>query len=373
MAGKKKRIRLQKFKSQVIPGESPGTINIDENALPTRIEYYAYDIQNYSELLINDILELRILVEKNKHLDQWINVKGFGNKKLLTDIASLFSISLLELEDIISNTQRPKLEDSDDKLFIINRMVYLDNDETLINQQYSMIVFEKVLITFEPRYEECLNQVRNRLKAGKGNIRKLGSVYLAYAIMDTILDVYFPLLDNLGLKLENIEDRLYENSNNGLMFEIQEIKRALIIMRRAVYPERDKLNDIIRSDSNLISNEVKTFVKDAYDHCIQLMDIIDSNKEISSSLMDVYLSSVGNRTNRVMKVLTVITSIFIPLTFIVGIYGMNFSRFDPDTNKVMPFNMPELYEPYGYLYVLFFMFMIAFIQIIIFLRKGWFR
>jgi magnesium transporter len=193
-----------------------------------------------------------------------------------------------------------------------------------------------------------------------------------YALTDTILDRYFELLAQIGDNLDAVEDRLYRSADKTVMYETQQLKRTMIILRRASWPERDKFNEMLRSDNPLINPGVRVYLRDAYDHCIQIMDMVENYKEISASIMDIYLSMVSNRMNEIMKVLTIISAIFIPLTFVAGIYGMNFAKVDPVTNKIMPDNMPELYSPQGYYYVLAIMFLIAFVQIVIFWRKGWF-
>jgi magnesium transporter len=277
------------------------------------------------------------------------------------------------MEDIIHTHQRPKLEEFDDYLFAISRMICLDKNLQVENEQISFIVTEKVLLTFQEDYTDCLEPVRLRLKEGKGNIRTGGTSYIMYTLMDMILDNYFILINRFGDELDTLEERIYRRPDRSITFEAQQIKRAFITVRRAAWPERDKINDMLRSNSPLITDNTKVFLKDIYDHSMQIIDLVESYKEITSSLIDLYLSFVSNRTNDVMKVLTVISSIFIPLTFIAGVYGMNFAYQDPDTGKVLHKNMPELYHEDGYLYTMIGMGIIALVQVIFFWRKGWFR
>jgi magnesium transporter len=194
-----------------------------------------------------------------------------------------------------------------------------------------------------------------------------------YALMDIILDNYFFLINRFGEELDTLEERLYRRPDKSITIEAQEIKRAFITVRRAAWPERDKINDMLRSTSPLITDHTKLFLKDVYDHSMQIIDLVESYKEITSSLIDMYLSFVSNRTNQVMKVLTIISSIFIPLTFIAGVYGMNFAYQDPATGKILHNNMPELYAENGYLYTWIVMAVIAIAQLIFFWHKGWFR
>ncbi|QQR95508.1 MAG: magnesium/cobalt transporter CorA [Bacteroidota bacterium] len=191
--------------------------------------------------------------------------------------------------------------------------------------------------------------------------------------MDAVIDHYYPALEKIGLKLDDLEDELLSNPSQDSMNRILQIKRELIVFRRAIWPERDKINDILRSSFDEVPEETKLFFRDSYDHCIQILDIVESYKEVTASLMDVYLSSVSHKLNQVMKVLTIISTIFIPLTFIVGLYGMNFQLANPETGERLPMNMPELYSPYGYVGVIAVMVLIVVIQLYIFHRKGWIR
>ncbi|WP_374950385.1 magnesium/cobalt transporter CorA, partial [Mucilaginibacter sp.] len=203
-------------------------------------------------------------------------------------------------------------------------------------------------------------------------IRTAGPGYIFYALTDTILDNYFVLLSQLGDMIDQTEDKLYQSPDKSIMFDAQQLKRTLITIRRACWPERDKINDMIRSESPEITKDTKIYLRDAYDHCIQAMDMVESYKEVTSSIIDLYLSMVSNRMNEIMKVLTIISVIFIPLTFIAGVYGMNFSHLDAN-GHVIPDNMPELYMHHAYLYTLLLMFLIGAGLVFVFWRKGWFN
>jgi magnesium transporter len=276
------------------------------------------------------------------------------------------------LEDIVNTHQRPKFDEYDDYVFSVSRQVFFNEDNELCNNQFSTLVKKDLIISFEETHAEHFEAVKTRLAGGKGAIRTAGPGYMCYALSDTIIDTYFVLLARIGDELDVIEDRLYTDADKTIMYDTQQLKRTLIILRRITWPERDKINDILRTENPLITAEVKMFLRDAYDHCIQVMDLIENYKEITSSVIDLYLSMVSNRMNEIMKVLTIISVIFIPLTFVAGIYGMNFARVDPVTNKVMPGNMPELYSTHGYYYALGGMGIIAIIQVIVFWKKGWF-
>lgn len=356
------------------PGTSPGLYSIDDNALKPVITFHTYDEKTYKKEEIKSIDDIDKLTE-NTDFFYWFDIKGLADPNIFETLSAKLNVSRLVLEDITSSYQRPKLDeyDHDKYVFAVSRHLYLNPDNELCNDQISFILTANCLITFQENYEDCFNPVRKRLEVGKGNIRNGGSSYLMYAIMDVIVDNYFTLLNHWGEELDAIEDRLFDNPDKRIMYDTQGIKRSLITIRKVTWPERDKLNDILRSDSELISDLTKTYVKDAYDHCIQIIDFIESLKEIASANIDMNLSIISNRMNEIMKVLTIISSIFIPLTFIAGIYGMNFSREDPVTGKVMPDNMPELYSPHGYMWTWIVMALIAVLQVIYFWRRGWFK
>jgi len=372
MAKPIKRKRKHQRYSLPAAGSSPGLVRIDEHALPSIITLYTYTTDSY---VVEDISSLSSIKERlqDKRFNYWVEIKGFKSSDLFEILSSEYGIHNLVLEDISSTYQRPKLEEYDHYVFAVSRMLYFGEEATLENEQFSFILMDHALFTFQERYEECLAPVKARLKNGKGNIRIAGSSYLMYALMDIIIDKYFEVLGAWGNELDEIEERLFDKPNKQIMFDTQNIKRNLIGVRRVAWPERDKLNDILRSDSMLITDQTKMFIRDAYDHCIQIIDIVESLKEISASNIDMYLSIISNRMNEIMKVLTIMSSIFIPLTFIAGIYGMNFSREDPETGKILHSNMPELYQEHGYLYTMLVMALIAVLQIIYFWRKGWFK
>lgn len=371
MAIIKKRKHQKRF-SLPKAGSSPGLVYIDEHALKPQIKLYRYNADTYEVIDIKDITEAIKLVKEESYTF-WLEIKGFGSAEMFETLNLELKINKLVLEDITRTYQRPKLEEYDSYVFAISRMLRFDNNRDLDNVQVSFVLTSNTIITFQETYEDCLEPVRSRLSAGKGNIRTAGSSYLMYALMDIIVDTYFEILRQWGEDLDAIEDRLFSKPDKSIMYDTQVIKRNLISIRRVVWPERDKLNDILRTDSPLIAEQTKMFVKDAYDHCIQIIDIVESLKEISISNIDMYLSVISNKMNEIMKVLTIISSIFIPLTFIAGIYGMNFAQQDPVTGKILPQNMPELYQEHGYLYTMIVMGAIAVAQIIYFWRKGWFK
>lgn len=367
-----KRKHKKRHYALPMPGSSPGLIYIDENSLSPKIVLHTYSKEEYKTTELNNLNGIKERTS-DQNFNFWVEIKGFKSVEMFETLAKELNINKLILEDITRTYQRPKFEEYDDYIFSISRMLCLDEEGGLENEQVSFILNKNTLFTFQDRYEDCLDPVRKRLDLGKGNIRIGGSSYLMYALMDMIVDNYFTVLGAWGEELDAIEDRLFEKPDKTIMYDTQVIKRNLITLRRVAWPERDKMNDILRTDSRFIDEQTKMYIRDAYDHCIQIIDMVESLKEISASNIDMYLSIISNRMNEIMKVLTIISSIFIPLTFIAGIYGMNFSREDPVTGKVLPLNMPELYDEHGYVIALVVMILIAIVQIIYFWRKGWFK
>jgi magnesium transporter len=366
-----RRIRLKSKKYIPIPGTSPGSIQLYEDALKPQITVYSYNSDDFFSEKINSLDELEIQIDKYKDHHRWIEIKGIGDANLLTFLGKKFDINKLVIEDIADCRQRPKLDEYEDYLFAVSRMLYVNKQLEIENEQVSFILFQKLLISFQENYSDNIVPVINRLSGGKGNIRSAGSSYLLYALTDLILDNYFALIYKLGDELETIEELLYRRADKSLMFQTQNIKREMISIRRAAWPERDKINDMIRSESKLINKTSKTYFKDTYDHTMQIIDLIENYKDLTTSLIDMNLTLISQRMNEIMKVLTIISSIFIPLTFIAGVYGMNFAFEDPQTGEILKNNMPELYNENGYLYTIGGMVTIAILQMIYFWRKGW--
>lgn len=366
-----RRIRLKTKKYIPVPGTSPGSIQLYEDALKPHITVYSYNLDEFYSKKINSLDELETQIDNYKDHYRWIEIRGIGDAKLLTFLEKKFNINKLVIEDIADCKQRPKLDEYEDYLFAVSRMLYVDKQLEIENEQVSFILFQKLLISFKENYSDNFLPVINRLSGGKGNIRSAGSSYLLYALTDLILDNYFALIYKLGDELETIEELLYRRANKSLMFQTQNIKREMISIRRAAWPERDKINDIIRSESKLINKTSRAYFKDTYDHTMQIIDLIENYKDLTTSLIDMNLSLISQRMNEIMKVLTIISSIFIPLTFIAGVYGMNFAIKDPQTGEILKNNMPELYYENGYLYTIGGMVIIAILQMIYFWRKGW--
>ncbi|HNR48004.1 MAG TPA: magnesium/cobalt transporter CorA [Bacteroidia bacterium] len=368
---KRLRVKLSR-KKHTQPGSQPGSFNIPADALSPVAHAIVYSAESFEEKQECTIEEIEKIYTSLNGKMLWLHISGFGNRDFFEKITSVFHFHRLEMEDVFNVYQRPKLDEYEGHLFFTSRMLSMNNGE-LSNDQLSLMLGSNFVITIQEKRQDFFEPVRLRLRNSKGTIRSLKSDYIAYALMDAIVDFYYPALEEIGIKLDDLEEELLSKPTSESLNKILQIKRELIVFKRAIWPERDKINDVIRSSFDEIHEDTKVYFRDSYDHCIQILDIVESYKEVTSSLMDVYLSSVSNKLNQVMKVLTIISTIFIPLTFIVGLYGMNFQGTNPTTGDKLPLNMPELYSPYGYVGVIVVMILIVAIQLYIFHRKGWIR
>lgn len=354
------------------PGSPPATLLphlVAGEAKSPEITIIEYGKDRFEERRVADLSGLA------EHLDDdcvtWINIDGLGDLDVLTTLGRKFNLHPLALEDVLNTGQRPKAEQAPDYLFVVAQMVYTNKSNALCCEQVSMFLGKNFLITVQEEGEyDAFDPVRERLRTGAGSIRKNGPDYLAYSLLDSIIDHFYPALDHLGTILEDLEDSLLLNPSRQMVFELHEHRRQLTQLRRIVWPLRDVVNTLLHDASGFISTPTLIFLRDCYDHTVQLMDLVESYKELTSSLMELYHSSVSLRTNEVMRVLTVITSIFIPLTFIVGVYGMNFAP-QSKAGDPLPSNMPELYAPHGYVTVMAVMLVIAVGQIIFFKKIKW--
>lgn len=347
------------------PGTIPGTIIIDEDAEHPNIFLIDYNETNFiREQIINP-------EDCTNYLDtesvSWVDVQSVGNRDILERLGKVFDLHSLVLEDVVNMAERPKVEDYEDQLLIIARMVVPKEKYCgFHSEQVSLVLGKYYLLTVqeEPEYD-CFEGVRMRIEKNKGIIRKQGADYLAYSLLDSIIDGFFPVLEIYGERIEELEEEVIVNPTPQTLQQIYQVRRELLQLRRAIWPQRDAINSLIRDGSELISDEVKVYLRDCYDHALQVMELVETYRELASGLMDFYLSSVSNKMNEIMKFLTVVSSIFIPLTFVAGIYGMNFN-----TEK-SPYNMPELNWYWGYTLCLGLMIVTASGMIFFFWRRGW--
>jgi magnesium transporter len=349
------------------PGTTPGQLNIHADAPPADLVLIDYDRDRSTRISVSDPALINEYLET--HTVSWIDVLGLGNASTWAALSPIFNLHRLLVEDVVNVPQRPKIEHYQDQLLIIAIMVVLSPDGTgFIKEQVSLVLGKNYLLTVQEEPEEdCFHGVRQRIEVDRGIIRKQGADYLAYCLLDAIVDGFFPVLEYYGELIEELEDEVMISPDRSTLARIHKIRRELLILRRAIWPLRDAINSLIRDGSALISSEVQVYLRDCYDHTIQVMDMVETYRELATGLMDVYLSVVSNKMNEVMKLLTVISAIFIPLTFIAGLYGMNFN---PEKS---PLNMPELGWYWGYPFCLALMFTIGGSLVFFFWKRGWFR
>ena len=352
-----------------LPGTSPGLLESPAAGATARkptLKLVEYNQDELSERAVESVAAMPACDAPGRLY--WIELNGTGDASVLRELGEKFHLHPLALEDVLHTPQRPKMEPYGDYLFVIAQMLYRENDGRMCGEQVSIFLGKNILITVQEEPEmDVFNPVRERLRAGRGFIRKLGPDYLAYALLDAIIDHCFPILEVIGDALEQLENEVLKQPRPNLVATLHEYRRTLLQLRRFVWPERDVVSALLHDESGLISTQTKVYLRDCYDHTIQIMDLVESYRDVSSGLMELYLSAVGMRTNEIMRVLTVTSSIFIPLTFIAGVYGMNFDNADGK----MPLNMPELHLPHGYLGCVLVMLAVAIGQIIFFKRKRW--
>jgi magnesium transporter len=347
-------------KSSKKAGLAPGTVVFvgEKKVEEIRITIIDYDENHYAEREVKNIEEC--FSYKDTPSISWINIDGVHQVDIIEKLGAHFVLHPLLQEDVVNTHQRPKFDEFEDHLFIVLRMFFLNEEENeLQGEQISLIVGATFVISFQERQGDVFDQVRERLRNGKGRIRKKGSDYLAYSLIDAVVDSYYNILEGLGENIESLQEQLLAESKQEDLQTIQHIKRDMLFFRKSVWPLREVISGLARSESTLIKEDVLVYVRDVYDHVIQAIDTIETFRDMLSAMVDIYLSSVGNRMNQVMKVLTIIATIFIPMTFLAGIYGMNFKY------------MPELEWKYAYLVFWLVVVTVFIIMIALFKKKKW--
>lgn len=308
---------------------------------------------------------LRTIDEYQPHADKstvaWINIDGLHRMEIIEKTGALFHLHPLTLEDIVNTGQSPKIEDYGDYLFIVLKMLYYDESKNEIEvEQVSLCLGSNFVLSFqEEKGRDVFNPVRERIRNGKGRIKKMGADYLAYSLIDSVVDSYFLILEKLGERIETLEESVVSEPSQTVLHDIHVLKREMIFLRRSIWPLREVVSNLERGESPLIQESMHIYYRDVYDHTIRIIETIEAFRDLLSGILDIYLSSISNRINAVMKVLTIIATIFMPLTFLAGIYGMNFEY------------MPELKQHWGYPALLLFMAFIGISMLIFFKRKNW--
>ncbi|MCC5988854.1 MAG: magnesium/cobalt transporter CorA [Pararhodobacter sp.] len=347
------------------PGTAPGTLSVDPAATPSRIEVIAASADRVRG---PDPVAPGALPMADPAVGVlWVNVEGLGDHDALSAVAGAFNLHPLAIEDAINLHQRPKFEDYESHHFVVLRMPQPPGAETVafVTEQLAICFGPGFVVTLQERPGDVFAPVRHRLLNEAGQMRSRGADYLSYALIDAVVDAYFPVLEALGERVEALEAAVIRVPEAAHVAEIHALKHELMMLRRAVWPMRDMLAAMLRDDSALITDHTRLYLRDCHDHAIQLIELIESYREIASGLIDIHLSSIANRTNEVMRLLTLIATIFIPLTFVAGVYGMNFN---PEAGW---WNMPELNWRFGYPAVLAGMLALALGLVWWFRRKGW--
>lgn len=343
------------------PGTTPGTLRVVEHAEPPRVRVLMYGVERVHEREVTDLSTLGELVGEAPVV--WVEADGVEHGPSIEAIGRSFGLHRLAIEDIVNVPQRAKLEDYGDYILVVARMAM--RDPGLNTEQIAIVLGDGFVLTFQEREGDPLGPVRHRIRENIGRIRGAGADYLAYAVLDAIFDHYFPVIETVGDQLEELEDEILLGAGRQTMMRLYAVKRDLATLRRAIWPARDAVNSLVRDPFTLVDDETRVYLRDCYDHVVQCIDLIENYRELTSSLTDLYLSTLGHRSNETMRVLTIFAAIFIPLTFIAGIYGMNFD------SSASPFNMPELHWFWGYPFALGLMFLVAVTMMIYFWRKGW--
>ena len=341
-------------------GLAPGTlVHIGEKRTEkVKIAIIDYDESSFQEKEAKTVEEC--FPFKETPTVTWVNIDGVHNSEIIEKIGKQFDIHPLVLEDIVNTGQRPKMEDFEHYIFVVLKMLYQDKtDGEIVVEQISLLLGKNFVISFQEKEGDVFDAIRERIRNSKGRVRKMGADYLTYILMDSIIDNYFVILENLGGKIEGMEEELVTNPTPQTLQAIHSLKRDTIFLRKSVWPLRELVSGLERGESSLIQDITRIFLRDIYDHTIQVIDTIETFRDMVSGMLDIYLSSMSNRMNEVMKVLTIFAAIFIPLTFVAGIYGMNFKY------------MPELEWHFGYFGALAIMASVAITMLLFFRRKKW--
>ena len=346
------------------PGTPPGTLvrHEHETHIPLRISLIDYDDASFEER--EDVSAADCKLYLTRPTVTWIHAHGNMDLEALRQLADMFELHQLAVEDVLNIGQRPKIEAYDDQFFVIMSLPVTIGDEIHI-EQISLFMGENYIVSFHAGLKDPFAPIRERLRKHTGKIRGRGADYLLYALLDVIIDQGFPVLEDYGEEVEELENELLASPGKDTLRHLHKIKRELLLMRRMLWPHREIVSLLSREENDLVKDGTRVFMRDCYDHTIQIMDFLETYRDMTASMLDVYLSSVSNRLNETMRVLTIIATLFIPPTFIVGVYGMNFDR------AASPWNMPELGWRYGYPFVWGIIIAITVGMIIFFYRKKW--
>ena len=341
-------------------GLPPGSLVpvTDQQAKSAKVTVIDYDASSLQEKTVEDITEC--FPYKDTPTVTWINVDSVADPHTVHAIGEHFGLHPLIQEDILNTDQRPKLEDFGQYIYISLKMLRLDpHDKSLVVEQISLILGSGFVISFQELEGDVFELIRQRIRSGKGRIREMGTDYLVYCLIDAIVDGYFAILERASDQIETLEEELMSDPKPKILQAVHKLKRESLFLRKAVWPLREVINTFQRTESKLVSDQISLYLRDVFDHTIQVIDTTETLRDMLAGMVEIYLSSLSNRMNEVMKVLTIIATIFIPLTFIAGVYGMNFQH------------MPELAWPWAYPFVWLVMISVALGMITYFHKKRW--
>lgn len=347
-------------KSSVKAGLPPGTLVLigDQRDEPVTLELIDYSENESAELEIADVSALRESL--NTSTVSWVNINGIHNTDAISAIGKVYNIHNLVLEDILNTDHRPKVEPFEDYVFFTMKMMWYSEENELEKEQISIVFGKPYVLCFQEKKGDIFDPIRERIRTDSGLIRRKGTDYLVYRLIDSVVDNYFIIIEKIEERVEDLEEAIIADEDGDHMLSIQHMKREIITLKRALLPLREAVSGLEKGVTDLVDPENEKYFRDVYDHLIQIADNLETNREVLSGLMDMHVANMSNRMNQVMKVLTVIASLFIPLTFIAGIYGMNFE------------NMPELHWKYGYFGAWGLMITVFVLMLIFFKRKKWF-
>ena len=360
--GKRRRKHETEFRRRTAPGALPGSVVTDPDAPKSVLRMMAFGPDKVEERNLSSVDEIRPYIGQWPVL--WVNVDGLGDANAINALGEMFKLHKLALEDVVNVHQRAKVEPYPDNVYIVARMAEISQSR-VGGDQLSMFVGRNCVLTFQERAGDCFDSVRDQIRNARGRVRASGPDFLAYLLVDAVVDHYFPLLEQFGEIIEDLEDRVVENPHRLLIARIHETKHDLLVLRRTIWPLREAVHALFREPIPFFAEETRLHLRDTYDHTVQIIDLLETYRETASSMLDIYLSALSNRMNEIMKVLTIIATIFIPLSWVAGVYGMNFR------SEKSPFNMPELDWYWGYPFALFLMVAIVVAEVYFFWRKGW--
>lgn len=361
---KKKSTHKRHSKRLAKTGKAPGTVTYlgNREGAKSMVNVIEYDengvIESGLDVYTNDDFDKIIAFQASPSIS-WINVIGISDEQFIENLGRAFSLNPLTTEDAVNTHQRPKIDEYEKYIFGAFKMLYLDENNELVNEHVAIVLMKNTVLIFQEMQDDVFNSIRERVRSKTGRIRSKPADYLFFTLLDAIIDNYFVVLENINHKIDLLEEEVYDKPSPRTAHDIQDLKKEVLRIRRYVYPMKELISKLIDTEHVLISKDTQLFLRDALDHCIEINESLNILREMSMSLMEMYMSNMSNKMNEVMKVLTIMASIFIPLTFIVGVYGMNFE------------NIPELKNPNGYFYVWGLMIALFIGMLFYFKKKGW--